>query len=89
MCIVTKPKERRSTAIREDPYYAAPRPVSNYYGGQPRSSSTTTSAVPAERVSVERTYRTSAPRLSSSAPRRSEGGGGGEYYSRTSRTYVR
>ncbi|KAK5712602.1 hypothetical protein LTR17_017917 [Elasticomyces elasticus] len=55
MCLVTKPKERRTTVVREDPYYAAPRPVSNYHGGpaRARSSSTyvrkTVSTVPAER----------------------------------------
>ncbi|KAK5684281.1 hypothetical protein LTS10_004147 [Elasticomyces elasticus] len=91
MCLVTKPKERRTTVVREDPYYAAPRPVSNYHGGpaRARSSSTyvrkTVSTVPAERVSYERNYRTSQPRLSSSAPRRSNGG---DYYERTSRTNV-
>ncbi|TKA83722.1 hypothetical protein B0A55_00272 [Friedmanniomyces simplex] len=91
MCLVTRPEKRPTTTIRDDPYYAAPRPVSNYHGGQahPRTSSTyvrrTTSTVPAERVSYERNYRSSQPRLSSSAPRMSNGG---DYYQRTSRTNV-
>ena len=105
MCLVTRPEKTttRRTIREEEPYYAPPRPVSNYHGGQaqnPRTSATyvrrTVSTVPVERASYERSYRASQPRLSSSAPRRGSGERERgerererEYYSRTSRTYVR
>ncbi|TKA43333.1 hypothetical protein B0A54_05815 [Friedmanniomyces endolithicus] len=98
MCLVTRPekKQPRRTLREEEPYYAPPRPVSNYHGGQaqPRSSATyvrrTVSTVPVERASYERSYRASQPRVSGSAARgvsrERDREGEREYYSRTSRT---
>lgn len=72
----TRPQNKDQKYLARERDYA-PRPVSNYRGGDPRSSG---------RVSYHSEYRSSAPRVS--APRASAQRVSRDY-TRTSRTYVR
>ena len=99
MCLITTPKNR-STSVRREYDYDAPRPVSNYHGGPQyshghhhysggggRSSRTYVRDVRRSSIPAERvSYRRSGDLAYE--PRRSYGGREVDVV-RTSRTYVR